>query len=164
MVQGQIARLDWRAPLEKQNSFRYSARCSRAFSDEVDTGSSKKMRPNQRARAPVPFHRVEKCSRTIVYAFCCGTCGHQCKTTAHSTIANGNSDPFNAAPEKMPGPRPGHHFCVSNARLNLVVDRPPHRRCRFKPPRPLPPPQLQPRLQLPLRPRDAPWRSWRARR
>jgi len=52
------------APRIQQNWFRYIARRSRAFSDEVDTGSSKKMRPNQRARAPIRFHRIEKCSRT----------------------------------------------------------------------------------------------------
>jgi len=32
---------------------------SGAFSDEVDTGSSKKMRPNQKARALIRFHRIE---------------------------------------------------------------------------------------------------------
>ncbi|MCC0009596.1 MAG: DUF4212 domain-containing protein [Hyphomicrobiaceae bacterium] len=32
----------------------------RAFSDEVDTGSSQKMRSNQKARALIRFHRIEK--------------------------------------------------------------------------------------------------------
>jgi len=34
-------------------------------SDEVDAGSSQKMRPNQKVRALIRFHRIEKRSRKI---------------------------------------------------------------------------------------------------
>ena len=36
---------------------------AKAFSDEVDTGSSQKMRPNQKARALIGLHPIEKRSR-----------------------------------------------------------------------------------------------------
>ena len=38
---------------------------ARAFSDEVGTGSAQKMRPNQKARALIGFHRIEKRSSAI---------------------------------------------------------------------------------------------------
>ena len=42
------------------------ARCSRAFSEEVDTGSWQKMRPNQNAGALIRFHRIEKLTLAFV--------------------------------------------------------------------------------------------------
>jgi len=50
---------------------------AKAISDEVGAGSSQKMRPNQKARALIRFHRIEKrSSAALTIANYCAPAQH----------------------------------------------------------------------------------------